>query len=119
MPEPKTQIVRQEETLSINRLREFLEGKWKLDRQILDHRRGVTGQLVGKARFLPQGDTLVYREEGLLTLEDPHDRAQKGKAHQSYRYDFPSSARAEVRFSDGRFFKDLDLSNGAWACTHL
>lgn len=124
MPEPQTEVGCQEKTLSINELRDFLQGTWKLDRQIFDHRRSETGRLVGEARFLPQDESLVYREAGVLTLDDQHDRAHKGRAHkgrahQSYRYDFVSSARAEVRFTDGRFFHDLDLSNGVWACTHL
>lgn len=42
-----------------------------------------------------------------------------GAALQSYRYAFATAARAAVNFADGRFFHDLDLSSGAWCCTHL
>ena len=118
MPEPDTEIDRQEKIILINKLREFLEGDWKLDRQIFDHRSGEIGELIGEACFSPQGETLVYREAGVLTLGDHHDRAHKGKAHQSYRYDFPACDRAAVHFTDGRFFHDLDLTTGLWACRH-
>src|SRR3546814_18830144 len=37
----------------------------------------------------------------------------------AYRYAFSGPARAMVSFNDGRFFHDLDLSSGAWTCTHL
>ncbi len=113
MSELKFQIDQQEETFSINHLREYLEGRWKLDRQISDHRRGETGRLVGEARFVADGEGLVYREEGQLTLGD-----HSGPAEQAYRYDFPAVHRAAVHFADGRFFHDLDLSSGSWVCHH-
>lgn len=114
MSDTKIQTDQKEEVISVNDLRGFLEGNWKLDRQILDHRRGETGQLVGKSRFVADGEALVYREEGRLTLGD-----HSGPAEQVYSYSFPAVHRASVRFADGRFFHDLDLSGGTWACTHL
>src|SRR3546814_1180132 len=45
--------------------------------------------------------------------------AHEGPALQSYRYVFSTAARAAVHFADGRFFHDLDLTAGAWRCTHL
>ena len=100
--------------LLINELRRFLHSGWRLDRRVDDRRAGQRGSLSGEAVFTPEEDGLVYREEGRLSIGD-----HEGPALQSYRYAFPEAARAAVHFSDGRFFHDLDLTSGAWACTHL
>ena len=70
--------------------------------------------MTGSAVFCLDGADLLYREQGRLTIGD-HD----GSALQAYRYRFPAPAQAAVHFSDGRFFHDLDLSQGRWSCTHL
>ena len=98
----------------INALCAFLQGEWNLERRVQDHRVGHDGRLTGAAVFLPQEGGLLYREEGRFSIGE-----HEGPALQSYRYAFPSLARAEVSFSDGRFFHDLDLTAGTWRCTHL
>lgn len=98
----------------VNDLRKFLEGKWEVSRQIDDRRLDQLGRFDGSAGFAVDGDDLIYDEDGELRLG-----THKGPAFQTYRYTFPSKRQAEVCFADGRPFHDLDLSNGAWACTHL
>ncbi len=100
--------------IQISDLREFLQGSWRLERRIDDRRAGQAGRLSGKATFTAEGADLLYREEGRLTFG-----GHEGPALQSYRYTFPRAARAAVHFRDGRLFHELDLSRGAWACTHL
>jgi hypothetical protein len=105
--------------IQISDLREFLQGSWRLERRLDDRRAGQQGRLSGQALFAPVEGDLLYREEGRLTIGD-----HVGPAEQSYRYAFPApgegnAARAAVHFRDGRFFHDLDLSRGVWACTHF
>lgn len=105
----------EEKTFAVKDLREFLQGTWWLLRRLDDHRAGLQGQLTGSAVFSPDGPReLYYSEKGRLVIGD-HD----GLALQSYRYVFPAAGRAEVRFSDGRAFHELDLSDGRWGCAHL
>jgi hypothetical protein len=108
-----------ENLFQISVLKEFLRGIWNLERRVLDRRAGQAGSLSGAAAFEPEGEGLLYREEGHLSIG-----GYDGPALQSYRYAFPAAAkgnlaRAAVHFSDGRFFHDLDLSAGAWRCMHL
>ncbi len=100
--------------LQVKDLKGFLYGAWRLERRIDDRRAGQQGGLSGTAVFETEGAGLLYREEGRLILGG-HD----GPALQSYRYGFPAAGRAAVAFADGRFFHDLDLTGGAWACVHL
>lgn len=98
----------------ISDLKEFLQGSWRLERRLDDRRAGQQGRLSGQALFAPVEGDLLYREEGRLAIGE-----HVGPAEQSYRYGFPALDRAAVHFRDGRFFHELDLSRGAWACTHL
>lgn len=97
----------------ITDLRAFLEGRWNLEREIDDKRLGQHGTLKGEAAFTPEGEGLLYRERGLLSL-DGHE----GEAYQIYRYDFPTPRHAVVCFQDGRLFHDLDLSGGRCTAEH-
>ncbi|WP_193369185.1 DUF6314 family protein [Pelagibius marinus] len=103
-----------ENFFQISDLKEFLQGSWALERRLDDRRAGQQGRLSGQALFAPLEGDLLYREEGRLTIGE-----HVGPAEQSYRYSFPALDRATVHFRDGRFFHDLDLSSGTWACTHL
>ena len=103
-----------ENCFPVNGLRAFLQGEWNLERRVYDRRAGQEGRLTGSARFVPEGEGLLYREEGRLAIGD-----HEGPALQSYRYTFPAPERAAVQFNDGRFFHELDLGSGAWRCTHL
>ncbi|HIP77573.1 MAG TPA: hypothetical protein EYH07_03800 [Kiloniellaceae bacterium] len=103
----------------ISVLKGFLQGSWNLVRTIDDRRARQDGALTGTASFTAAGAELVYQEEGRLVIGDPANPVYAGPVLQSYRYAFPAPPKAEVRFRDGRFFHDLDLSQGLWACTHL
>ena len=104
----------QEKSFRVIGLRNFLEGAWDLERRIEDRRSEQQGALTGTAVFAPEGEGLLYREDGRLVIGG-HD----GPALQAYRYAFASLGRAAVYFSDGRFFHDLDLCAGSWTATHL
>ncbi len=108
-----------EKAFSINNLKGFLQGSWSLARSIDDRRARQGGELTGTASFTAAGADLIYREDGRLVIGDPAAPVYAGPVLQSYRYVFPAPPKAEVHFRDGRFFHELDLSNGLWACTHL
>src|SRR3546814_2921742 len=95
-------------------LKAFRQGEWSLERRVQDRRAAQDGRLSGAAAFTADGSGLLCREEGRLAIG-----AHEGPALQSYRYVFSTAARAAVHFADGRFFHDLDLTAGAWRCTHL
>lgn len=103
-----------ESLLGVTDLRAFLAGGWKLSRTIDDRRAGQRGTLEGAAVFTPEGDGLVYREEGVLDLD-----GYRGSVMQAYRYSFSAPHRAEVAFRDGGLFHALDLSRGVWAAEHV
>ena len=105
--------------LQISDLKGFLEGQWELKRRLDDRHADQQGRLTGAAVFSADGADLQYREAGRLVIGGPADPVHEGPALQSYRYAFPAPQRASVHFRDGRYFHDLDLSGGAWRCTHL
>ena len=49
-------------------LRAYFEGRWSLLRQIEDRCRGLTGTLLGEARFEGHAKGLSYREAGRMRL---------------------------------------------------
>ncbi len=95
-------------------LRAYFEGRWSLLRRIEDRCHGLTGTLLGEARFEDHAKGLSYREAGRMRLGD-----YDGRCHQSYLYSFPDTGRVEVRFADGRFFHALDLTSGIAEAGHL
>lgn len=94
-------------------LRAFLAGRWQLTRDLTDHRDGMAGDMMGHAVFAAEDDTLRYRETGAMRLGGYH-----GQAYQSYLYYFPQPAAAQIRFTDGRAFHALDLTDGVWQAVH-
>jgi hypothetical protein len=98
----------------ITDLRGFLPGRWRIARIIEDRRLGLTGSFRGRGVFTPEGMVLRYEEMGELRLGD-----HRGPAQQSYDFVFRDDGQAEVRFRDGRFFHDLDLSAGHAEVVHL
>lgn len=108
-----------ENLFPINDLKDFLKGVWRLERRLDDRRAGQQGLLTGKADFSPEGDAMLYSEEGRLVIGPSSNPVHDGPAAQVHRYVFDAPGRARVEFRDGRFFHDLDLSDGRWAATHL
>ncbi|MFN0115949.1 MAG: DUF6314 family protein [Paracoccaceae bacterium] len=80
------------------RLADFA-GRWLVERAIDDARAGQTGHFGGQATFTPDGEALIYEEEGTLRLGDA------APVHATRRYlwrqDGPDIA---VLFPDGRPF---------------
>ena len=95
-------------------LRDFLAGRWTLERQVIDRRSGWRGGLTGWAHFTPDGAALRYREDGQLSLPQGRYRTSRVLCFQ-----FPDPHRARVNFSDGRFFHDLELGAAPWRARHL
>lgn len=108
-----------EKRFEVNNLKDFLQGMWSLERRVSDRRSGHEGRLSGEAAFTADGEGLLYREEGRLSIGDRANPVYEGPALQAYRYAFAGAARAAVAFSDGRPFHDLDLRTGRWRCCHL
>lgn len=95
-------------------LKSFLCGSWLLDRSLLDRRHNISGKLIGRADFVPSGCSLLCEEQGSLTFGSHH-----GPAQQRLTFLFPNGdAQASVRFSDGRAFYELDLSQGQSVVSH-
>jgi hypothetical protein len=90
---------------------DFLRGRWRVRRRIVDHRLGVTGEFAGTAAF---DADLVYTERGELRFG-----GHRGPATRSLRYVDRGGAVLDVYFADGRDFYRLDLdSTGRWHAEH-
>ncbi len=105
--------------LSVTRLRCYLNHDWHFKRRIIHHSSNQIATIDGvvsweKVSGVDAEQTLLYREHGVIQLA-----SYKGKATQTYRYEFPSDAIAEVYFSDGRFFYTLNLTSTHCDIHHL
>lgn len=90
------------------------EGRWQLDRRIVDRAAGAEMSLTGTAVFRPGGDgRLAYAEEGDLVMPGGHVlRAER-------RYDWlfgPDGV--SVLFDDGRPFHDFVPEGAAEGSPH-
>ena len=91
---------------------DFLEGSWRLDRKIDDLKLKIQGSMTGVSIIRPQqsersNKVLSYREEGRLCFGNYEE-----DVHRSYQFSFFEKQKAQVLFSDGSFFHELDLSSG-------
>jgi hypothetical protein len=93
------------------RLTALLTGRWTVERTLEDAALGL-GTFAGEAVFAPDGDGLLWREEGRLRLG-----AYDGPATRTLRI-VPEDGGWMVRFADGRAFHPLDLREGACAVEH-
>ena len=76
------------------------EGTWQIEREITDRLAGRNGRLTGQATLTRQtADTLLYDEEGTLTLADGTALA----ATRRYQWHFQQD-RVDMRFEDGAAF---------------
>jgi hypothetical protein len=89
---------------------DFLRGRWRVRRRVVDHRGGVEGVFVGSAEF---GEDLSYREEGELCFG-----GGRGPATRSLRYVDRGGQVLDVAFADGRHFYRLHLREGGWSAEH-
>lgn len=94
----------------------YLEGNWQLSRTINDLRLNMPGAMEGQAVIARQenGPGLSYREEGKLRFGDYRETVFR-----NYDFIFPELHRAQVLFSDGRRFHELDLRQGISEVEHL
>ena len=88
----------------------FLRGPWRVRRRVVDHRRGLEGLFVGRARF---AEDLSYTEDGELTFG-----GHRGPASRSLRYFDRGGRVLDVRFADGREFYRLELAADGWSAEH-
>src|ERR1700753_4078627 len=96
---------------------EFLRGRWRGGRRIVDHRAGVEGSFAGEAEFVaeaelaansaPAGAALSYREKGEIRFN-----AHRRPGSPSLRFVPRNQYELHVTFADGRDFYDLDLRDG-------
>lgn len=99
----------------VEALRPYLEGSWKIIREVHQVGEGNKASFEGIARFSPiDGDTMNYNEQG--NLETPEGVFA---ASRDYTYRFIGGGLAEVRFSDGKFFHVLDLGKGLVQVEHV
>ncbi|MEB8336696.1 DUF6314 family protein [Streptomyces endophyticus] len=92
----------------------FLAGRWRVERTVRDLAADVTGTFTGTTAFTAEGDGLLHFESGTFEW---HGVARP--AERTLRY-LPGEdpGTAVVRFSDGRFFHDLDLRTGHHVADH-
>lgn len=99
----------------VHDLSAFLQGPWRLHRRICDQRAQVKGRFSGDAVFSATASGLDYQETGQLRLG-----SYVGFATRQYQYlKTDRAAQLNVHFSDGRFFYQLDLSQGLQDVVHL
>jgi hypothetical protein len=92
----------------------FLEGTWRVSRELVPVHGAQPGGFDGTATFTRDetvGD-LVYEERGTARIG-----RHVGAATRCLRYEVDGPV-AVVRFDDGRFFHDLDLRDGSWHADH-
>ena len=88
-------------------------GCWTLRREIAGADRAPMGCFEGRAQFVLEGATLIYRETGRLTLD-----AQSMEARQTHTWR-QDGARIFVTFADGRPFHHFDTSVSTPRARHL
>ncbi len=99
---------------SITQLESFLQGQWTLTRHMDNGRNQETGKMVGQVEFTLYGSWLLYREEGIVSMQN-----YQGPFFQEYKYYFPTPNQANICFSDEQFFHTLDLSSGYCKVQHV
>jgi len=96
---------------------QYLRGRWRVRRDVTDHRAAEHGIFVGTATFSPHGETdartLHFEEDGQMQLG-----SHEGRASRQLNYSVAGD-RIAVMFSDGRHFIDLDLRDGTSHAVHV
>jgi hypothetical protein len=93
----------------------YLAGSWRVERSVRDLASGDTGRFCGATVFSPlEGGGLLHHESGTFVWQGVPRPAER-----MLRF-LPGSSpgTADVRFSDGRPFHDLDLRTGHHIADH-
>ncbi|WP_328428910.1 DUF6314 family protein [Streptomyces sp. NBC_00443] len=93
----------------------YLAGSWRVVRSVRDLASGDEGVFSGTTVFGPlEGGGLLHHESGTFAWQGVPRPAERTL------HFLPGSARgtADVRFSDGRPFHDLDLTSGRHIADH-
>ena len=100
----------------------FLIGSWRVERLIEDHRSGLRGTFDGTATFIEFGhgdDSSFERRARFDEAGELCFGAYRGPSRRSLEYVQKEGAAAQIYFTDGRPFIELNLSSGTWQSTHL
>ncbi|MFE7274638.1 DUF6314 family protein [Streptomyces sp. NPDC057623] len=93
----------------------YLAGSWRVERTVRDLAGGEEGEFSGTTIFGPlDGGGLLHHESGLFVWREVPRPAER-----TLRF-LPGSppGTADVRFTDGRPFHDLDLTSGRHIADH-
>nr|WP_206344942.1 DUF6314 family protein [Streptomyces thermoviolaceus] len=92
-----------------------LAGRWRVARSVRDLDSGDEGAFTGETVFRPlDGPGLLHEESGAFTWQGVTRPATRTLRFLPGRV----AGTAEVRFADGRFFHDLDLTSGRYVADH-
>ncbi len=97
----------------VSDLAAYFTGRWVVDREIVDPAGTRIAVFTGTASFAPDGDALVYQEQGTLEMD-----RYRGPATRTLYYRPRGPGQAAVHFDHGGFFHDLDLRDGRWSARH-
>jgi hypothetical protein len=70
-------------------------------------------RLTGTAQFFPSPGGLDFEERGVMALG-----TYQGESSRRYRFSFPTSLTADVRFESGAFFHTITLDHGRAQVRH-
>ena len=84
----------------------WFRGRWQMVRIIENVTEGVIGEFWGECDFLPDGNGLTCREEGVLRFRGTDFHSGRVSL-----WRFPGSGQIEVRYEDGRPFHDFALED--------
>lgn len=93
----------------------YLAGSWRVERSVRDLASGEEGEFSGTTVFGPLEDGgLLHHESGTFVWREVPRPAERTLLF------LPGSSpgTADVRFADGRFFHDLDLTSGQYFADH-
>jgi hypothetical protein len=93
----------------------YLAGGWQVERAVRDLATGAEGHFTGTTAFGPLENTgLLHHESGTFVWQGTPRPAERTL------WFLPGerAGTADVRFSDGRPFHDLDLTSGRYVADH-
>src|SRR5882757_8358002 len=93
----------------------YLAGGWRVERAVRDLARDAEGHFTGTTVFGPREDAgLLHQESGTFIWQGTPRPAER----KLWFLPGQRAGTADVRFSDGRPFHDLDLTSGRYVADH-